>query len=212
MSYTTFCHLKPFWVVQPKATDRDTCVCKQHEHIQYMMNSLYKVDVLSTAYLQYILKSSVCVTESIDCMYGKCDKCKMEIIDINVKGFDGNDEISWYQWFTTKEQRNMKNQEKEITITVKEEQTGRLNILVDKFSEEINRYERQVFSIKNQHRHYRDLKGNLKVNEAMIHIDFSGHYACKLSTKIQSMHFGTSQKQLTLHIGVYYTGKEKKAC
>lgn len=174
------------------------------------MNSLYKVDVLSTAYLQYILNSSVCVTESIDCVYGKCDKCKKEIIDVNAKGFDGNDEISWYQWFTKKEKRNITNQEKEITITVKEEQTGRLNILVDKFSEEINRYERQVFSIENQHRHYRELKENLKVNEAMIHIDFLENYACKLGTEIQSMHFGASQKQLTLHTGVYYTGKENK--
>jgi hypothetical protein len=94
---------------------------------------------------------------------------------------------------------------------VKEEQTGRLNILVDKFSEEINRYERQVFSIKNQNRHYRELKENLKVNEAMIHIDFLENYACKLGTEIQSMHFGASQKQLTLHTGVYYTGKEKKS-
>jgi hypothetical protein len=92
--------------------------------------------------------------------------------------FLGNDEISWYQWSTKKEKRNIKNQEKEITITVKEEQTGRLNILVDKFSEEINRYERQVFSIKNQHRHYRELKENLKVIEAMIHIDFLENYAC----------------------------------
>jgi hypothetical protein len=52
-------------------------------------------------------------------MYGKCDKCKKEIIDVNAKGFDGNDEISWYQWSTKKEKRNIKNQEKEITITVK---------------------------------------------------------------------------------------------
>lgn len=95
---------------------------------------------------------------------------------------------------------------------MKEEQTGRLDILVDKFSEEINRYKRHVFNIKNQHRHYRELKENSKVNEAMIHIDFSENYACKLSIEIQSMHFGASQKQLTSHTGVYYTGKEKKAC
>ena len=27
MSYTTFCRLRPFWVVQPSERDRDTCAC-----------------------------------------------------------------------------------------------------------------------------------------------------------------------------------------
>jgi hypothetical protein len=31
-----------------------------------------------------------------------------------------------------------------------------------------------------------------------------------MSSEIQSMHFGASKKQLSLHTGIYYTGKKEK--
>lgn len=47
----------------------------------------------------------------------------------------------------------------------------------------------------------------MKENEAMVHIDFSENYACKYDKEIQSVHFGPSQTQITLHTGViYYKG------
>ena len=41
--------------------------------------------------------------------------------------------------------------------------------------------------------------------EAVLHIDFSENYACKLSTEIQSFHFGGSRRQATIHTAVLYT-------
>ncbi|XP_046554961.1 uncharacterized protein LOC124264267 isoform X2 [Haliotis rubra] len=40
------------------------------------------------------------------------------------------------------------------------------------------------------------------------HIDFSENYVCKLGSEIQSMHFGASKKQLSLHTGVYFCKNE----
>ncbi len=40
----------------------------------------------------------------------------------------------------------------------------------------------------------------------MIHVDFSENYVCKMSEEIQSMHFGASKRQITLHTGIYYVG------
>lgn len=31
VSYATFCRLRPFWVTEPRETDRETCLCKKHE-------------------------------------------------------------------------------------------------------------------------------------------------------------------------------------
>jgi hypothetical protein len=42
--------------------------------------------------------------------------------------------------------------------------------------------------------------------DVLIHIDFSENYIAKLSSAIQSAHFGASQRQITLHTGVYYVG------
>ncbi|CAG2194085.1 unnamed protein product [Mytilus edulis] len=54
-------------------------------------------------------------------------------------------------------------------------------------------------------KHYRNIKENLKPNEALVHVDFAENFQCKLANEIQSMHFGASKKQLTLHTGVFYT-------
>lgn len=39
----------------------------------------------------------------------------------------------------------------------------------------------------------------------MIHIDFSENYNCKYGSEIQSMRFGSSKQQISLHTGVAYT-------
>lgn len=39
----------------------------------------------------------------------------------------------------------------------------------------------------------------------MFHIDYAENYLGKLHEEIQSVHFGASQPQITLHTGVYFT-------
>lgn len=43
LSNTSFCHLRPFWVVTPNDTDRETGQCKTHENLQFMANSLHSL-------------------------------------------------------------------------------------------------------------------------------------------------------------------------
>lgn len=211
ISLASFCRLRPFWVLPAKDKDRDTCACKQHENMKFIVNALHKKKVLETASLHEILTSLVCDIASYDCMYEKCQKCcHKEIIEQNSEKFDNTEEIRWFQWFSKKEKRMIKNEEKEITLTVKEEMSGNIGYLVDKFAEEISRFKKHYFNISNQLRHCRQLKEEIKPNEAVIHIDFSENFVCKHAKEIQGMHFGASKRQITLHTGVYYTGSEKK--
>ena len=46
----------------------------------------------------------------------------------------------------------------------------------------------------------------MEPTECMIHIDFAENYVAKISREIQSMHFGASQNQITLHTGFFKTG------
>jgi hypothetical protein len=57
-------------------------------------------------------------------------------------------------------------------------------------------------------KHYRDLKSSLKENEVLLHIDLAENYLSKMSKEIQSMHFGASKSQITLHTGVYYVKQQ----
>ena len=46
ISYSTFCKLKPFWIMKPKVTARETCLCVKHSNFQYVIDkfALLKTD------------------------------------------------------------------------------------------------------------------------------------------------------------------------
>lgn len=46
MSCATFCKLRPFWIVFPKVTDRDTCKCVLHENMSLLIEKLYNKKVI----------------------------------------------------------------------------------------------------------------------------------------------------------------------
>jgi hypothetical protein len=85
------------------------------------------------------------------------------------------------------------------------EEIGDIGTLIDKSSEDMTEFQVHFFNIENQLKHFRYLKENMKENESLIHVDFAENCECKLSIEIQSMHFGASKKQITLHTGVVYT-------
>ncbi|CAC5405966.1 unnamed protein product [Mytilus coruscus] len=165
--------------------------------MQFLVDSLFKLQHVESKSLSDLIKTFSCDINNLDCMYGKCEKCK-EINFITKDQQDNNEETSWLQWKTKKEKRNIKGDEKEITLTVKE-------TVMDTFSTEMQRFKIHAFNIANQMKHYRNIKENLKPNEALVHVDFAENFQCKLANEIQSMHFGASKKHLTLHTGVFYT-------
>ncbi|XP_041368077.1 uncharacterized protein LOC121382620 [Gigantopelta aegis] len=74
-------------------------------------------------------------------------------------------------------------------------------------------YRKHAYNMNNQFSHYRHLRKKLKPTECFIHVDFSENFVGKMSKEIQSMHFGASQPQITLHTGFYETvGMERPVC
>ncbi|XP_014672743.1 PREDICTED: uncharacterized protein LOC106813190 [Priapulus caudatus] len=55
------------------------------------------------------------------------------------------------------------------------------------------------YRIFHQYREIKQKKENLRADECVLQIDFSENYACKAETETQSMHFGGSRKQISLH-------------
>lgn len=49
---------------------------------------------------------------------------------------------------------------------------------------------------------------NLEKGEAVLHIDFSENYNCKLSEEVQSHHFGGSRNQVCLHTGMLHVAEQ----
>lgn len=104
------------------------------------------------------------------------------------------------------------NAKKDITPTVKPEEKGTPQERIDNFHDQIWKYRPHVFNNTNQHRHHKLLKESLKENECFMHIDFAENYVCKMTSEIQSMHFGASKPQTILHTGYYVLGGKRRAC
>ena len=204
LSCSTFRRLKPFWVVCPKETDRDTCQCRMHENLQYLVTKLKEEHVIAAD----CLESVVCNVNSKSCMYNECAKCRDNRLP--VESHDQNAETLWTQWKVVTESRNIKkrgqNEIKAVTLTVKEMQTGFLSDLIAECEDQLQRFKTHYFNMRHQYASYRDLRNSMGANEALIHIDFAENYVAKLASSVQSAHFGASQHQITLHTGVYYVG------
>ena len=194
VSYGFFCRQKPFWVVVPNERDRETCMCKTHENFQFIANAMFKVGLLETSNVEDIAASTMCDKGSKMCAYNECPSCKETACEL--KRQPTQDNVTFSQWCQQKTDQSF--------ITVKQEQSMTESDLNDHFQDRLAKFRKHVFNIQWQYRAYRNLKENLSHNECLIHVDFSENYTCKYAKEIQSMHFGGSHDQATLHTGVYY--------
>ncbi|XP_028254033.1 uncharacterized protein LOC114441699 isoform X2 [Parambassis ranga] len=203
ISYSLFCLLRPFWVSHPTLSDRDTCMCKMHENLGFLVQKLHQLKVINTVNLDDLVKAITCDTHSIECMYGQCAECKDLSCPVSSQ-YNPQSQVSYLQWaIVDKEHKNDPNG-KTSKITIKKELLGTQEELLEQMNLLLHRFKRHMFNINNQFSHYRALRHGLKAHECLIHVDFSENYLCKYSTEIQAVHFGASHQQATLHTGVLY--------
>ena len=205
LSLTTFYRLKPFYIVKPSPTDRETCLCKTCENLRFKAESLQKIKAVPDGSIENLVKHVACNAKSQTCMYNNCGICKEKSFEVSNDII--NDTVTWHAWRAAEKEIVKDGKDKQISVVVKELQSGTVGDLLEVFSSDLLRYKRHFFNIYNQFQYYRGLKSNLKEDECLIHVDFSENYTCKMSSEIQSMHFGASKPQISLQTGIYYVGQ-----
>ncbi|CAC5359739.1 unnamed protein product [Mytilus coruscus] len=164
VSYSTFCRLRPFWVVFPNESDRSTCLCKLCENTKYIANALKKSNIIETDELEKIIDGLTCDQDTYllkrRCMFGTCEVCKNNRISYDTS--KGNDEVEFSQWTSKIEKRLVKEEEKNITLTVKETMEMSASDLVNKFEDELVRFKKHVFTIRAQYGYFKNRKQSLK--------------------------------------------------
>ena len=206
ISYSAFCKLRPFYVVFPRQSDRNTCMCKTCNNTELLVEGLVNAKATQSCDINSYLEEIVCSTNDHKCMQGECEKCKDRTIEVN-KGVLNND-TTWYQWRTKQELRKITKQkkviEKPVYVTIKECFEGTVDQLLDRFHDQLKVYQKHIFRTNTQYEYYAMRKNTLKDNECIMHIDFSENYVCGYNEEIQSVHFGASKQQLSLQTGVVY--------
>lgn len=208
-SYTTFIRHRPFYVVTPKICERDTCACIRHSNLSLKAQKLKKLGMIMSIHPNILMLAIACDTNSKVCMYGECSKCKNKSIDISVIEID-SENISWLEWELKKYEYKKTLADGSSTTKVTKKfskaiKTGDLNDLLSAFQREAKTFRRHFFNIRHQQAKFRTCKDNLRAFDAVIICDFSENYATKYHEEIQSIHFGASRNQISLHTGVIYT-------
>ncbi|KAK3102875.1 hypothetical protein FSP39_014573 [Pinctada imbricata] len=154
------------------------------------------------------MKTITCDTNRKDCMYRECSDCKGKVMHADCE--NEGEQVWWHTWKNRKVEKEKKNAsgesiKKSVSITVKEKDCGTAKTLLEDTNVELQKTCRHVYNIRHQYGAIRSLREKVTGDEAIIHIDFSENFNCKYFEEIQSMHFGASQRQITLHTGVFYS-------
>ena len=206
LSYSLFCRFRPFWVLKATEKDRETCLCIKHENLQYQVDKLKGLGLISTTNFNALAAEVCCETESKACMYRECVQCKDKQVEI----LDGDlgKQVTWKKWASRRVEKVKRVQGEDVkyvtSLTMREDESGSVMSLVGEFQENLKKNCRHFFNIKHQYIALRTLRQNMTESEVLIHIDFSENYQCKYNREIQSVHFGANQNQVTLHTGVFY--------
>lgn len=205
ISYAAFCRLRPFWVVHPSLSDCDTCQCKLHENLGFLAEKLCQLKLIETSNLESLTELVCCDIGSKVCMYGECGDCKDTTVPLS-NSYDGAQKVTYMQWATEEKAKSNDEESSFAKITVKQMVESIQEELAERFHTHLTKFKRHLFNIRQQYAYYRGLHSSMANDECLIHIDFSENFSCKYSNEIQSVHFGSSHQQATLHTGVIYVG------
>lgn len=122
-SYTTFTRYKPFYVLDPKLTQRNTCACVKHANLKFLAQKLKILGVLKTDDLDQLVSMNTCDKLNETCMYNECKTCKNVTVSFDLTNINKNTIVSWNAWVTktheyTKSEKKMKRRlQKELLKT-----------------------------------------------------------------------------------------------
>lgn len=200
VSYSLFCRLRPFHVVPPTARDRQTCLCKLHDNCNLMYDKLKHLKILKGLKSVDDCISLICCDQRRDeCYLRQCEDCKEQLLMTS----DDETETVWYQWTSTTEEVTIQDKQKKVRKVVKQQQHGTVKQLVQNFNEALMKLSGHALRIRKQFSALKQLRTTAGGDTAIIVVDFSENYNCKLAREIQSTHFGASQVQATLHTGKF---------
>lgn len=174
LSYSLFCRFRPFWVLKATEKDRQTCLCKKHENLQYQVDKLKGLGLISSTNFNSLAAEICCDTGSKACMYRECTQCEDK--QVIISDGDLGKQVTWKKWLSRRVKKVKRVQGEDIkyvtSLTMREDKSGSAMSLVEEFQENLKKMCRHFFNIKHQYIALRTLRQSMTENEVMIHIDF----------------------------------------
>lgn len=211
ISYAAFCKQRPFYVIPPNVASRETCLCITHENMKLITTALFFNNIISMKVPRIAIEKICCNANSTVCLLRKCTKCKNN--KITYSNYNEDKIVQRKMWITEKINRISGKTNNPIVVqrTVKKVITESVKVCLQVFEATLIKFMAHTARISHQYRTIQDLRERISAKDMMLHIDFAENYSCKYGREPQSVHFGASREQITLHTGVVYTRNKTKS-
>lgn len=203
ISRAFFFNLRPFWVVQPKISTRDTCLCKEHTNFKFLITKLHILKLLNVRNTTGCLQLAGCETLTADCVNRTCSQCKDFRIDIPA---DQTQKTTFYEeWIKeTRSREGAGGKIYNVTVTTKRKVNCTVSKLVEVFFQILPLFLKHVHLVTHQYKALREISENLDFKEIKFGFDFSTNYVGKCREEVQSTNYGASKNQVSLQTGIFY--------
>lgn len=183
ISYSTFCRLRPRYVLPVKYCSRNVCLCIYHQNFALKLTSMKQLKVVGVD------------SDNPDDFIKSQDNFTPLIVDAT--------EVSFLEWQRVKTPytdsdgiQKSRVQMKLVTVVSTVEE------FTKQFQLEQEQFVIHARNVKNQYIEQKQLKETLEVGHVLALMDFSENYNCTTLDEIQSAYYG--QTQATLHPIVLY--------
>lgn len=85
---------RPFYVLRPKLSNRETCGCVKNENFFIKIAKLNSLGMIETTNLNEMLLNVVCDLNSKACAYGECSTCVNKCMKFDEDNRDMNDIVT----------------------------------------------------------------------------------------------------------------------
>lgn len=141
ISYALFCRCRPFWIMQQKLSNRDTCMCKKHANFKFIFDKCRQYKLIAAKSTTQFIESLCCEADKMACMYRKCIVCIGKLPQLqNTENRPYPPQIFYYQWVTECEERSTKQGNIKVKITKKVKVNCTIEELIAKLISEIQNF------------------------------------------------------------------------
>ena len=181
ISFSKFADLRPPQVQLQRDVPHNCCLCKYHENIRLLLQSLSKAGLqLPTGFRDFIALL-VCDQNEEDCMAGQCANCP-GLAQLTPPATIANQDISWQQWSTDgKTTRIVLQGTVQDCFDVLKSQTPYFLLHTFVKRTQADEFQRERESVKDD------------PDKVVIQVDFAENYTTKLQGEIQSAYWAYNQ-------------------
>ena len=183
-----------------KRIPHNTCLCEVFKNTVLLSKGIARIFSSNIPTDPHIIGENYsCDSDAAECMLGQRDECndhglKPEDFEKTLSaGYSDSDSeerefdrtVCFYEWKRGDNGYMMKSQ---VTLSIEDPLTL--------WNSKVQRLKEHIFSKRQQQSKISYLKANIKVNEVLIHLDYSENYKSQDQNEIQSVYFGQASFSL----------------